>query len=209
MNIQPIVEGYGEVAAVPILLRRLRDECQAFGVEVNRPIRATRSQLVREDTLKQRIKLALLQEYCGAILVIFDADDDCPKELAPVIQAWANEESGQIPSAVVMADREYEAWFLASIESIRGRRGIRNDAVSFLTPEVPRAAKHALEECMIEGAHYSETVDQPALTAMFEMDQAYARSRSFRHLVRAFGLLVPSLGHELSNWPPMGWQPEG
>jgi hypothetical protein len=52
MNIQPIVEGHGEVPAVPILLRRLRDMCGAFGIEVNRPIRATRSQLVREDTLK-------------------------------------------------------------------------------------------------------------------------------------------------------------
>jgi hypothetical protein len=208
MNIQPIVEGYGEVAAVPILLRRLRDECQAFGLEVNRPIRATRSQLVREDTLKQRVKLALFQEQCGAILIIFDADDDCPKHLAPVIQTWANEESGQVPSAVVMANREYEAWFLASIESLRGRRGIRNDAVSYLNPEVPRAAKHALEECMIDGANYSETVDQPALTAMFEMNRAYARCRSFRRLVKAFGLMLPALGHELINWPPIGWQQE-
>jgi len=208
MNIQPIVEGYGEVAAVPILLRRLRDECQAFGIEVNRPIRATRSQLVREDTLKQRVKLAQLQEHCGAILIIFDADDDCPRDLAPVIQNWANEESGQVPSAVVMANREYEAWFLESIESLRGRRGIRNDAASYLNPEVPRAAKHALEECMIEGANYSETVDQPALTAIFEMERAYARCRSFRRLVNAFGSLLPALDHELINWPPMHWQQE-
>jgi hypothetical protein len=208
MNIQPIVEGYGEVAAVPILLRRLRDECQAFGIEVNRPIRATRSQLVREDTLKQRVKLARLQEHCGAILIIFDADDDCPRDLAPVVQNWANEESGQVPSAVVMANREYEAWFLASIESLRGRRRIRNDAASYLNPEVPRAAKHALEECMIEGANYSETVDQPALTAMFEMERAYARCRSFRRLVNAFGSLLPALGHQLINWPPPHWQQE-
>jgi hypothetical protein len=208
MNIQPIVEGYGEVAAVPILLRRLRDQCQAFGIEVNRPIRATRSQLVREDTLKQRVKLALLQEHCGAILITFDADDDCPRDLAPVIQNWANEESGPVPSAVVMANREYEAWFLASIESLRGLRGIRNDAASHPNPEVPRAAKHALEECMIEGANYSETVDQPALTAAFEMERAYARCRSFRRFVNAFGSLVPALGHELIDWPPRGWQQE-
>jgi len=33
MNIQPIVEGHGEVEAVPILLRRLRDlaeKCRSF-----------------------------------------------------------------------------------------------------------------------------------------------------------------------------------
>ena len=33
MRIQPIVEGYGEVAAVPVLLRRLRDEAEAFQIE--------------------------------------------------------------------------------------------------------------------------------------------------------------------------------
>ena len=208
MNIQPIVEGYGEVQAVPVLLRRLRDECEAFGIDVNRPIRATRSQLVREDTLKQRVNLALLQEHCGAILIIFDADDDCPKELAPVIQQWANEESGLVSSAVVIANREYEAWFLASIESLRGQRGIRDDAVSHPNPESPRAAKYALEERMTEGASYSETVDQPALTALFEMERAYASCRSFRRLTGAFGLLVTALGHQLVNWPPAGWQQE-
>jgi hypothetical protein len=208
MNIQPIVEGHGEVPAVPILLRRLRDMCGAFGIDINRPIRATRSQLVREDTLKQRVDLALLQENCGAILIIFDADDDCPLELAPVIHDWANEQSGPVPSAIVMANREYEAWFLASIESLRGRRNIRNDAVSHPSPEVPRAAKGQLEDRMVEGTSYSETVDQPALTALFEMNQAYAQCRSFRHLVTAFGSQVTALGHQLIDWPPDDWRQE-
>ena len=38
MKIQPIVEGYAEVQALPVLLRRLRDEAGVFDVEVNRPI---------------------------------------------------------------------------------------------------------------------------------------------------------------------------
>ena len=36
MNIQPIVEGHGEVAAVPVLLRRLRDAAEAYGIDVGR-----------------------------------------------------------------------------------------------------------------------------------------------------------------------------
>ena len=36
MNIQPIVEGQGEVQAVPVLLRRLRDSAQAFELESTR-----------------------------------------------------------------------------------------------------------------------------------------------------------------------------
>jgi hypothetical protein len=39
MRIQPIVEGFGEVEAVPVLLRRLRDEAAAFAIDVNSPIR--------------------------------------------------------------------------------------------------------------------------------------------------------------------------
>jgi len=43
MNIQPIVEGHGEVSAVPVLLRRLRDQAQAFALDINAPIRRKRS----------------------------------------------------------------------------------------------------------------------------------------------------------------------
>ena len=42
MTIQPIVEGHGEVEAVPILLRRLRDLARAYPLEVNAPIRRHR-----------------------------------------------------------------------------------------------------------------------------------------------------------------------
>ena len=34
MIIQPIVEGYGEVAAFPVLLRRLVEEAQAWNVSI-------------------------------------------------------------------------------------------------------------------------------------------------------------------------------
>ena len=35
MNIQPIVEGHGEVEAVPVLLRKLRDIAQTYPLEIN------------------------------------------------------------------------------------------------------------------------------------------------------------------------------
>ncbi len=38
--IQPIVEGHGDVAAFPVLLRRLIDEAQAWNVGIGRPIRS-------------------------------------------------------------------------------------------------------------------------------------------------------------------------
>jgi len=141
MIIQPIVEGQGDEAAVPLLLRWLRDEAQAWGLEVGRPHRRRRKLLVKKDSLQSALRVAALRENCAAILVLFDADDDCPKELAPTLEEWAREAAGGKPCAVVMANREYEAWFLASIEALRGWGAILPDATSHHEPEVPRDAK--------------------------------------------------------------------
>jgi Domain of unknown function (DUF4276) len=202
MNIQPIVEGHGEVSAFPVLLRRLRDLSQAFAMDVNAPIRRKRSELVKEDGLRRSVQLAVMQPMCGCIIVLFDSDDDCPKELAPQLQDWARREARNIPCRVIMATREYEAWFLASMESLRGSRGIRHDAVSHSGPETPRDAKSRLEGQMLTERSYSETADQAALSARFDMRPAYQNCRSFRHLVKAFGELALACGTKLENWPP-------
>lgn len=205
MIIQPIVEGQGDVQAVPVLLRRLRDEAQAWELEIGRPHRRTRGELAKKETLQRAVQVAVLEDACVGVVIVFDADDDCPKELAPTIQRWAEEVSQGVPCVVVMANREYEAWILASIEEMRGHRSIKADAVSHPEPEDPRNAKGALEDCMVPGASYSETVDQAALTARISLKKAYAASRSFRRLVSAFGGVVATAGVELADWPPGDW----
>ena len=206
MNIQPIVEGHGEVAPVPVLLRRLRDEAKLWQADVNPPIRRRKTKLVKESGLRRAVQLALLQPDCRAILILFDSDKDCPKELAPQLASWAQDEAGDIPCRVVMAHKEYEAWFLASIESLRGRRGIRRDAVSHRDPENPRGAKSHLEGQMPPGRSYMEVADQPALTAVFDMLPAFRRCGSFRKLIRAFGELAEAMGFDLADWPPRAWE---
>jgi hypothetical protein len=206
MNIQPIVEGHGEVNAVPELLRRLRNEAHAYQLDVNPPIRKKRSELVEEAQLRRAVLLARKQENCAAILVLFDSDDDCPKTLAPSVQGWAESAAGSVPCAVVMAHREYEAWFLAAIESLRGVRGIRPDAVSHHEPEAPRGAKWHLEQRMARGRSYSETADQAALSARLDLAAVYRRCRSFKRMVRAFGLLALGAGITLPHWPPTAWE---
>lgn len=206
MTIQPIVEGHGEVAAVPVLLRRLQAESRAYGIRIGKPIRQHRSQLCQEQTLRRAVRLALLQPDCCAILILFDSHDACPRDLAPLVQGWAREEAGDRPCAVVLAHREYEAWFLAAIESLRGRRGILPDAAAHPEPETPRDAKAELEARMLPGRSYSETADQAALSAKFDMAAAYARCRSFRHMISAFGFLLARLGGPPAEWPPPSWR---
>ena len=205
MIIQPIVEGQGEVVAVPLLLRRLMDEAQAWGLQIGRPHRRQRTQLVKKDSLQRAVRIAALQDNCAAILILFDADDDCPKELAQTLEVWAREAAGGRPCAVVMASREYEAWFLASIEALRGNSKVLPDATSHHEPEVPRDAKGELERRMPGSASYSPTVDQVALTAELDLELAYRRCRSFRKLVSAFGALAAAAGVAPAVWPPAAW----
>jgi len=207
VNIQPIVEGHGEVEAVPVLLRRLRDLAQAHPIEVNPPIRRHRSDFFDETALRKAVRLARKQENCDAILLLFDGDGDhdCPLEQVPEILGWAQEEAAGKPCFAVMAYREYEAWFLASIESLRGRRGIRQDAQSHPQPEAPQGAKGQLEDRMEEGRSYHETADQPALTALFDMEPAYRQCRSFEHLVKVFGQILHAFQLVPEAWPPPQW----
>ena len=206
MNIQPIVEGYGEVDAVPVLLRRLLNDAGVFTIQINSPIRKRRTELADEDQIRKLVCLARLQENCGAILILFDSDDDCPAHLGPQVQDWAQAAAIGLPCEVVLAHREFESWFLAAIESLRGKRGVRDDAQSHPDPETPRDAKGQLQQQLSKGRSYSETADQSAMTANFDLAMTYGKCRSFRRMVKAFSQLVEGLGETLpSPWPPANW----
>lgn len=205
MIIQPIVEGHGEVGAIPVLLRRFLDEAGVHNIDVGKPIRRKRSELVQQASVQRSVRLALLQPDCGGILIVFDSDDDCPKDLAPQIETWARTEAGAVRCGVVMAHREYESWFLASLEALRGVRGIAMDAADHATPEAPRNAKGELRRHMISGRGYTESVDQAAMTAQMDFAAAHRSCRSFRKMVKAFGDVVDGMGVSLVLWPPGVW----
>jgi len=58
---------------------------------------------------------------------------------------------------------------------------------------------------MPNGASYSATVDQAALTAHLDLESAYRRCRSFRKLVTTFGALAAAAGAPPAVWPPVAW----
>jgi uncharacterized protein DUF4276 len=203
--IQPIVEGYGEVAAVPVLLRRFQDEAKSYGFQIAKPIRRKRSELTTEIQVRRSVRLALGTPNCVGVLIVFDSDDDCPKHLGPTVQGWAQAEAGAIPCEVVVANREYEAWFISAIESLRGVRGVRQDATSHPAPETIRDCKGALEDRMDADMSYSPRVDQAALTAQLDFRQAHVACRSFRRMTKAFGNLARANGVPINIWPPNDW----
>lgn len=205
MKIYPIVEGHGELQAVPVLLRRLLHKAQCHCVEIGRPIRRTQAQFRSKEEVEKAVRLALLQPDCSAVVILFDGEDDCPKNMAREVRAWAQGAAAGVPCDVVIAYREYETWFLSAVESLRGRCGIGAGAVSPENPESRRDAKGALEEFMPARRAYSETLDQPSMSDAFDMGQAHRRNRSFRKLVKTVGDALVQLHQPLPQWPPAQW----
>lgn len=203
--IQPIVEGHGEVEAVPVMLRRLLSEGGVHDLSVGAPIRQRRSRLAQRDGLQRALQIAIRKPNCTSILVIVDSDDDCPCDLAFRMLAWGREVTGDLPVFVAIAHREYEAWFLAGIEGLRGLRGIRVDAEPQADPEGVRDAKGTLERLMPDDASYGETTDQAAFSQRFDLRAAFGRSRSFRHLVAVIERCAHAAGRTLEPWPPPAW----
>lgn len=191
MNIAPIVEGHGEVEAVPILIRRISQTLGKTEPQIALPIRCPKNKIIRKNKsgnieiekieLERVIKLASLKlTPPGAIILLFDADADCPASMGRQLLDVIKEIRGDIPISVVLSKCEYEAWFLASLSSLSGERGIVLPIDPISDPESISGAKEYLENhCMKKNRSYSETLDQPALTSKFDLNEARKNSPSF------------------------------
>lgn len=183
-TIVSIVEGDSEVKALPILLRRLAEANGVYDLEVPVPIRVRRDQFIRRDEeFSRKVQLAAAKAGGGAVLILLDGDDDCPVALATNIADRARRIVPNVRLSVVIAQCEYEAWLLAGAGSLAGKRGLYADIAAPLEPESIRNAKGWLSE-RISNGRYHEVSDQPALTAVVDLEQVVARSRSFRKLVK-------------------------
>lgn len=180
----PIVEGDGEVQAFPILLRRLNEWLTPGAyIDVKRAIRVRRDRFLnKNEEFHRMLELASLQ--CGNegwILILLGADDDCPKDLGAQILERAKSIVTNRPVSVVLANREYEAWFIAAARSLNGQRGFGFGDEHVREPESIRGAKEWLTHRM-PNAKYREITDQPAFSALIDLQQAKDRSRSFQKL---------------------------
>jgi hypothetical protein len=185
-SIACIVEGHGEVPAVPILIRRLVELVNpAMYANVQRPIRQPRGTLLREGGIEGAVDLAVrgLPES-GFVLIIIDSDDSCPKDLAPKMLARALQTAARRrPVGVVLAKREFESWFIAAAESIAGHAGLSSGLCAPSDQESIRDAKGWLQKAMPPRTKYSETVDQPSLASKFDLTAA-RRAPSFDKMYR-------------------------
>lgn len=188
LGIVPVVEGHGQQQAVRILLTRVVHEllCGPFPV-VLPPIRQPRSKLVaKPQELERAVGLGALklrqqqaQFDAGLVLLLLDADDDPPCELAPRLLERMRRDD--VDTSCVLANPEYETWFVAAAPSLVKYLSI--DDASQAAPETSRAKKAWIERHFI-GTPYSPPIDQPRLTAAMDLSLCRAGCPSFDKLCR-------------------------
>lgn len=196
-----IVEGDGECAALPILvermLRHLRRElrvivdpayvlCAKDGERITRPYDPG-----RKIGVEWFVARAAREKPAG-ILVVVDAEDRCVKReegqepLGPHLLERARREAGGMPVAVVVANRMFEAWFLADFQSLRARGHLLPSASfpHWRAPEAVGGCKGWLKDAL--GRSYAETQDQAAFAGAVSLPLRPAMQRRSPSLWKLF-----------------------
>lgn len=193
LRIAPIVEGQGEAKSIHLLLKRIGRELLSVDyVEVLKPNRKRRDRLIQNigDELGRAVEsaareLAAMQRAGVAsplILVLVDSDEDCPVSLAAAMRRIANATRPDFRTACVVAVKEYETWFVAAAHSLAEYLDLAEDEPP-ADPEQQRCGKAWIEK-RFRGPKYSETADQPRLTAKMDLQLCRDRCPSFDKLCR-------------------------
>ncbi len=181
--IAPIVEGHGEVEALPPLLRRLAESFDLGAMlQVNPPIRVKSGSFLNDAAyFNKYVELAARKAvaYRGFVLILLDCDDDCPAEIGPQLLARAQAARGDTTFLVALASREFETWFLAAAESLRGQFGLPADLARPANFEAIRNAKGWLSARMPNG--YDPVSHQHLMAKAMDLGQARAAG-SFNRL---------------------------
>jgi len=176
--IAPIVEGHGEVEAVPALLHRIaQGETPNITRRVNFPIRVKAGSFLNDDAyFRKQIILAAAKaaQANGFVLILLDCEDACPATRGPSILSRAQAIREDVGYLVVLAYREYESWFLAAARSLRGIRGLPEDLEPPDRIEGVRNAKDWLGKRM--AIPYDPVVHQLEFSRRFDLQQARANA---------------------------------
>lgn len=190
--IVPIVEGHGEIQALPKLLSRLVSlYTPDLYPRINPPIRVKAASFLTNDVYFSRyVELAVAKtrqtDRQGLVLILLDCDDDCPAELGPDLLRRAKGLRPDADFLITLAYREYESWFIAAAESLRGCCGLPMELSPPSDIDSIRGAKEWLSRRMPR--KYDPLVHQLEFTKHMDLEQASALPsfRRFRERIQEF-----------------------
>lgn len=188
-----IVEGHGEVDALPTLLRRISQaEAPEQTLDVNQPIRIKSGSYLNDEDYFRRYTLlaaAKASQSHGFVLILLDCEDHCPAQLGPTLLARAQAVRNDVSYLVVLAYREFESWFLAAARSLRGHRGLPADLEPPQSADNIRNAKGWLGERM--ELPYDPVIHQIEFCQILDLQQARNNPSFSRFYSRVAELLQP------------------
>jgi hypothetical protein len=207
-----LVEGDGDVKAVPVLVKRLLSEYSAFDAVIldEHPFRVGGYGHVGFSWWRRYLQAALKRRDVGACLLILDGDCDrdaagqafCAMRAARQLAAEARHVgAGTLFSvAIVFACMEFESWLIAGAPSLVGQQASDGRLLMPKPPqEIPPDPEHAPRNAkgwlgkFVQGG-YSASRDQRVLTELIDLGQIRGRGmRSFIRLESAIKQLVDAI----------------
>jgi hypothetical protein len=182
----PIVEGDGDLRAVPVLIRRVlaehgRDEVSVLSAQ-------KRGEYAKLIPNFERWFRSALKENAAVLWVLdFDCDEcDCAKREAKKLYQRAEAIYRGWPFKVAFMIQEFETLFLSDQKAARVALKEIGKNVAFPNdPEKIRGAKEWLSKALPKGTSYKPTVHQAKLASAVSLDVLRQRSPSFRHFEKA------------------------
>ncbi len=180
MRILPIVEGDGDLAAVPELIRRIAHDHEVFDLQIIRPHKRGDLPKVRAR-FADYLNTALLEQ--APILWVLDYDcetcSDVTRDTADLRTRAVNLNAGNNIEFVFMV-QEYETLFLADHETTKAVFPDIPVDLSFPDdPERIRDAKGWISQARPKGSAYKPTTHQARLSSQVDLHRLRARSPSF------------------------------
>jgi hypothetical protein len=197
--IAPIVEGQTEAGCIEKLLQRIWSELLAapLRLQVLQPSRGKRDALVSAGcpdlTAKVEEAFAKLAQRLrrepsarGLLLVLLDAEGDCPREFGPRLLERARRVRGDADISCVLAKRMLENWIFAGASSLAGVNGLP-DPLPARDQFEDRSGAAWLEAQLRsrnKARKYKKTVDAEVFVRAMDLHECRANAPSFDKLCR-------------------------
>jgi len=129
----------------------------------------------------------------GFILLLLDADEDCPKAVAEQLLTRARAVRSDTDFACVLAKRELENWFKAAAASLAGVVGLPADIQIPAEPEVGSGDAWLTKQIkkLDPRRKYTKPADAIELVRRMDLHQCRTNSRSFRKLCKELAARLP------------------
>jgi hypothetical protein len=205
-----LVEGHGEVEAVGNLLARVSRDL-GDQLHWSAPLRwknLHQWENPRGGGVRRGVEHVRGRPDAASLLILRDADDGCPAQLAPTMGAHLRALGAPFPIAYVLFKPEYEVLFLPCLPTMAGRElDGRPGLVADTCWDAPswegrRGLKEWLSTHFPRGRAYKPTVDQLSLTRMIDLRVvAEAGVPCFGTLQRSLAFLRDTTGRG-GAYPP-------